>query len=78
MNGDNLQKKEYYNSIPVCYCKRCLSLRIIDDDDMSFCDECGSIDIGEESIFTWIKRYELKYDRIFFDIEGIRRYKKLW
>lgn len=36
----------------VFYCKRCLSLAIIadDDDDVDYCNECGNTDIGEVSI----------------------------
>lgn len=38
-----------YDDIPVLYCKRCLSLRILDIsriEDSDYCDDCGSTDIG--------------------------------
>lgn len=77
--SDNGQLYESpYNNIPVAYCKRCLSLKILKMDDTCYCDKCGSMEIDEEPIFIWIKRYELKYDRKFFDVERIRRLKKLW
>lgn len=52
-----------YNSIPVFYCKNCLSLRIrgIEDEDSDYCDECGSTDIGTMLIEDWEKLYEEKY-----------------
>ena len=32
--------KEYYNAIPVVYCKNCLSLRImVLNDKVDYCDE---------------------------------------
>lgn len=37
-------RKDYYNSEPVHYCPRCLSLRImriIGIDDLDYCDDCG-------------------------------------
>lgn len=53
-----------YNSIPVLYCKQCLSLRIrnipiVEDSD--YCDECSSTDIGECSIEEWKTMYQEKY-----------------
>ena len=78
MSDSNNLNESKYNDIPVFYCKKCLSLKIIDSDGMCFCDKCGSLDIDEESIFIWMKRYELKYDRKFFDVDRIRRLKKLW
>ncbi len=38
--------KDYYDSIPVAYCKNCLSLKIMSlNDSLDYCDECGSTDI---------------------------------
>ena len=60
-----------YDSIPVRYCKTCLSLRIKsvdeehDEDFLEYCDECGSTDIDETDIHTWEKMYEQKYKRNF-------------
>lgn len=42
-----------YNREPVYYCKECLSLKVRDVEDLMFCDDCGSTDIGETDIFTW-------------------------
>lgn len=78
MSDNNQNKKEQYNSIPVFYCKRCLSLRIMKIDEECYCDKCGSIEVDEAPISAWEKMYELKYDKKFFDIEKIRRLKKLW
>ena len=55
---ENLQKEteskipiEEYNDIPVHYCTKCGSLRIIIfDNDTDYCDECGSTDIAEAHI----------------------------
>lgn len=78
MTDNGVLNTSEYNKEPVYYCKKCLSLKIVDSDGLCFCDECGCIDIDKEPIFVWIKRYELKYDRKFFDVERIRRLKKLW
>ena len=46
--------KEEYNSIPVYYCRECLSLRVRSlDDDTCYCDDCGSTDIDKDSIDNW-------------------------
>jgi hypothetical protein len=34
--------------------------------------------VDEATISAWEKMYDLKYDKKFFDIERIRRLKKLW
>lgn len=45
-----------YNRIPVAYCKRCNSLRILVGEEFpDYCDVCGSTDIGEESIEDWLE-----------------------
>lgn len=52
-----------YNSIPVLYCKNCLSLRIMGIEgfeDADFCDECGSTDIVKSSIEEWQELYRAK------------------
>lgn len=47
---------------PVYYCKQCHSLAILtypgmsdDSWDGGFCSKCGSTDIGEEPIGTWLE-----------------------
>lgn len=56
--------KEEYNNIPVHFCKECLSLRVMSVagmDEASYCDDCGSTDIGETSIKEWDELYEKKH-----------------
>ena len=63
-------KKEDYNSIPVFYCKQCLSLRVMDIpgvQDTEFCDTCNSTNIASTDINTWEKLYYEKYGRKFLD-----------
>lgn len=50
--------KEDYNSIPVLYCRRCLSLLIVADEEYGdYCKNCGSTDIGSAQIEEWEKLY---------------------
>lgn len=50
--------KEDYNSIPVLYCRRCLSLLIMEDEIWGdYCKKCGSTDIGEIQIEDWETLY---------------------
>lgn len=61
MDGSN---KEEYNSIPVFYCKKCLSLKIMNlvgIEDFDYCDDCGSTDIEQTDIETWRGLYKGKY-----------------
>ena len=55
MSTEKLQQepksKEEYNNIPVHYCIKCLSLKIlVYDEETSYCDDCGSTDIAEAHI----------------------------
>lgn len=51
-----------YNDEPVYYCKRCLSLNImVDDNGDEFCEECTSTNIGKTNVFKWEKLYKEKY-----------------
>lgn len=57
-------KHAEYNSIPVFYCKHCLSLNIRtlnDDEDLDYCDNCGSTEIASCQIEEWENVYENKY-----------------
>lgn len=56
-------KKEEYNQEPVFYCKRCLSLKIMTDQDMSYCDDCGNTEIRDTSIEHWQHMYFLRYGK---------------
>ena len=66
-NTENTKlSKEEYNNIPVSYCKRCLSLRImILTDNICYCEECGYTGIDEAHIRDWEDKYEEKYNKIF-------------
>lgn len=51
-----------YNDIPVHYCAECLSLKVrVFNEDMDYCDECGSTDIRETHIDDWERQYQEKY-----------------
>lgn len=53
-----------YNKEPVFYCKRCLSLKIMNIpciEDSDFCDSCNGTDIAQASIEEWEKLYIEKY-----------------
>lgn len=66
----SLYNKEVYNSIPVYYCKQCLSLRIRSIEgmkDTDFCDECNSTNIETTDIHTWENLYTARYGHKFLD-----------
>lgn len=57
---------EDYNSVPVYFCKNCLSLKIrVLGEYSEYCDECGSTDIETTDIESWRKMYRDKYGREF-------------
>lgn len=57
---------EDYNSVPVYFCKNCLSLKIrVLGEYSEYCDECGSTDIETTDIESWRKMYRDKYGRDF-------------
>lgn len=65
-----MEDKEQYNNIPVFYCKHCLSLKILSVpgiEDLDFCDECGTTNIGKTDIKTWEKMYKEKYGFNYLD-----------
>lgn len=58
--------EENYNEDPVYFCPKCLSLRIkIFSPTMDYCDDCGSTEIEQTDIFTWIELYRNRYGRNF-------------
>lgn len=57
---------EDYNSVPVYFCKKCLSLKIrVLGEYSEYCDECGSTDIETTDIESWRKMYKDTYGREF-------------
>lgn len=58
--------KEEYNNIPVVYCKNCLSLKIrVLDEDVDYCDDCGSTELASTDIETWKEMWEKRYNKPF-------------
>lgn len=49
--------KEYYNNIPVYFCKDCRSLKIMTIHPLwgDYCADCSSTNIGKTNIFTWLE-----------------------
>ena len=59
-----MDNKEEYNQEPVFYCKKCLSLKVLNIElieDSEYCDECGSTDIGTATIEEWDAMYVRRY-----------------
>lgn len=54
--------KEYYNSIPVFFCTRCLSLHIRMLDEGDYCEKCGSTSIDSGEINEWEKIYKERHE----------------
>lgn len=62
--------KELYDSIPVFYCKQCLSLRIKSVPgvtNMDYCDECNSTNIEQTQIEEWEDLYKRRYGHKFLE-----------
>lgn len=52
-----VEEKINYDDIPVVYCKRCHSLKIIAGDNFpDYCQNCGSTDLGNETIQEWLEQ----------------------
>lgn len=71
--------KEYYDSIPVYYCKSCGSLKIMavdGDENNDYCDTCGSTEIGKASIDAWIELQETVYKNEYYGREEKRKLRK--
>ena len=54
-NEERKKKQESINEIPVCYCTKCLSLRIKRKEHILYCDSCGAdaFHLDSTSIFRW-------------------------
>lgn len=64
-----------YNDIPVHYCTECLSLKVrVYNEDMDYCEECGSTAIEETHISEWEKKYEEKYKQNY--LKATKKFKK--
>lgn len=55
------QNKKEYDDEPVFYCKTCLSLKIREMNERDYCDSCGSTEIEQTDIETWITMYKNMY-----------------
>ena len=73
MEGDKVD----YNSVPVYYCRHCLSLKVKSMDEehdtefLDYCDDCGSTDIGQVNIHDWEDMYRKKYGKDFLTGEEV-------
>ena len=57
---------EEFNKEPVFYCTKCLSLKIKSlNEDIDYCDDCGSTDIETTDIYTWEKMYKERFGKEF-------------
>lgn len=66
----NIEDYKDYNSIPVHFCRICLSLKIINisgDKDLNYCPSCKDVAIGTTDIYTWKKLYKSKYKKDFLE-----------
>lgn len=52
-----------YNSEPVYYCTKCLSLRVMAFEGEDYCDACGSTNINTTDIESWREMYKNKYGK---------------
>lgn len=68
-------KNSTYDDDPVFYCKRCLSLNIQQlpvADNMDYCAECSSADVGQTDIYTWKRLYREKYGHDFVEKKELK------
>lgn len=66
-----IYNKEDYNSVPVHYCKNCLSLNIkeLNKSNLHVCGECGNVNTDETDINDWTEMYTKEYGRPFLSEE---------
>ena len=50
-----------YDEEPVFYCKKCMSLAILNVDNYNYCRDCDSTDVDVCMIDEWEDKYETKY-----------------
>lgn len=60
-------RKDDYNDEEVFFCKCCLSLRVISIDNIDYCDNCSSTNIGNTKIEHWNELYVAKYGTPFIN-----------
>lgn len=60
---DQESPEQDYNDIPVEYCTKCLSLRIINYQGRvkSYCEECGNVETATTHIDNWEEMYKKRY-----------------
>ena len=71
--------KDSYDDEPVYYCKRCLSLNILQIPmvtDQSYCGDCGTVDVAKASFEEWDELYVEKYGHHFCEKEEKKEEKK--
>lgn len=62
--------KEDFDTIPVFYCKNCLSLKIRDVkriENSEYCDNCGSTEVEQTTIKEWENIYKSRYGHNYLD-----------
>ncbi len=60
------EKKKKYNSFPVAFCSRCLSLNIKKtSENEDYCDNCGESIVKYASINAWIDLAKEEYGKEF-------------
>lgn len=70
MGNSNIDKHHNeYNDEPVTYCVDCLSLKIMTEDGIDYCDKCGSTNLKEANVFDWEKLYAAKYAGKYVDLK---------
>lgn len=59
----NASKIAEYDSEPVKYCSKCLSLKVNYEEtqDIEYCGDCGSVNIVEAPFEEWEKKYVARY-----------------
>lgn len=75
--------KEEYNSVPVYYCKDCLSLTIVEEiEGVPSCSKCNNANIGTTSIEEWNEMFFKKYGYHYLEkksplVDGVRTHIKI-